>query len=98
VEGNPDRIARVVHGNPAIAQLVRNRWIWLACLDAQSGTLWEYRSTGFVPHLPDHPLPIVTGESANWYQGKRGFLPPVAILTTASSPSNARAMHAGSST
>jgi uncharacterized protein YbcC (UPF0753/DUF2309 family) len=98
VEGNPDRIARVVHGNPAIAQLVRNRWIWLACLDAQSGTLWEYRSTGFVPHLPDHPLPIVTGESANWYQGKRGFLPPVAILPTASSPSNARAMHAGSST
>jgi uncharacterized protein len=99
VEGNPDRVARVVlHGNPAIAQLVRNRWIWLACLDADSGKLWEYRSTGFVPHRPDHPLPIVTGESVNWYQGKRGFLPPVAILPTALSPSKTRAMHAGSST
>ena len=37
VEGSRDRVARVVQGNPAIERLVRNRWIWLACLDAESG-------------------------------------------------------------
>ena len=30
-------------------------------------------------HAPEHALSVVAGESAVWYQGKRGFLPPVAI-------------------
>jgi hypothetical protein len=46
----------------------------------QSGALWELRSTGFVPHAAQHPLAIVAGDSADWYQGKRGFLQPVAIV------------------
>jgi uncharacterized protein YbcC (UPF0753/DUF2309 family) len=79
VEGPPDRVRRVVQDNTAIEQLARNRWIWLACLDPESGALHELRSTGFIPHTPKHALPIVTGESAAWYQGKRGFLPPAAI-------------------
>jgi len=80
VEGQPEAVGRVVRGNAAIDRLVRNRWIWLACLDADSGRLFELRSTGFVPHVPRHPLAVVTGDSATWYQGKRGFLPPVAIV------------------
>jgi len=80
VEGAPDRVRRVLLDNPAIERLVRNRWIWLACLDAESGALWEFRSTGFVEHTPKHSLAVVTGDSAAWYQGKRGFLPPVAIV------------------
>jgi uncharacterized protein len=80
VEGPRDRMRRVVEGNPAIERLVRNRWIWLASLDAESGALWELRSTGFVPHTAQYPLAVVTGDSADWYQGKRGFLPPVAIV------------------
>ena len=82
VEATRERVRRVVEANPNIDQLVRNRWIWIACLDHESGELWELRSTGFVPHTPGQPLPIVTGESAAWYQGKRGFLPPVAIAPT----------------
>ena len=39
--------------NPTIERFVRNRWVWLACLDAKSGTLWEFRSTGFVAHTPE---------------------------------------------
>ena len=39
--------------------------------------------TGFVAHAPEHPLPTVIGDSAGWYQGKRGFLPPVAIVREA---------------
>jgi uncharacterized protein YbcC (UPF0753/DUF2309 family) len=80
VEGTPDKIRRAVEGSPSIQRLVRNRWIWLACLDVQSGALWELRANGFVPHACKQALPIVTGESATWYQGKRGFLPPVAIV------------------
>jgi uncharacterized protein len=79
VEGAPDRVKRVVQDNPVIAQLTRNRWIWLACLDPESGALCELRATGFIPHMPKHALPVVIGESAAWYQGKRGFLFPAAI-------------------
>ena len=80
VEGTRDRLRRVVEANPTIERLVRHRWIWLACLDAESGSLWEWRTTGFVAHTPEHSLAVVAGESAAWYEGKRGFLPPVAIL------------------
>ena len=80
VEGTRDRLLAVVQGNPGIERLVKNRWLWLACLDAGSGMLWELRSTGFVAHTATRPLPIVAGGSAAWYQGKRGFLPPAAIV------------------
>jgi uncharacterized protein YbcC (UPF0753/DUF2309 family) len=80
VEGAPDRVWRVVQSNPDIERLVRNRWIGLACLDAASGSLWEFGTTGFVPYAPGHALPAVTGESRAWYEGKRGFLPPVSIV------------------
>ena len=79
MESSPERLRRVVQESPAIERLVTNRWIWLACLDTESGALWELRSNGFVPHSPEHALAVVTGESATWYQGKRGLLPPVAI-------------------
>jgi hypothetical protein len=89
VEGTRDRLQRVVEANPTIERLVRHRWIWLACLDAEAGTLWELRATGlsaetpakaeFVPHAPEHALAVVAGDSAAWYRDKRGFLPPVAI-------------------
>jgi uncharacterized protein YbcC (UPF0753/DUF2309 family) len=85
VEGDPERVERVVHANPGIERLVRNRWMWLACLDQNGGALWERRSTGFVRHAVGHALPVVAGDSASWYQGKRGFLPPVAIAPEASS-------------
>ena len=83
VEGPRDRLQRVVAGNPAIERLVRNRWIWLACLDAESDTLYELRASSFVKHTPEHALAVVAGESAAWYQGKRGFLTPVAIVREA---------------
>jgi uncharacterized protein YbcC (UPF0753/DUF2309 family) len=79
VEASRDRLQRVVEANQAIQRLVRHRWIWVACFDPESGTLWELRASGFVAHSPEHALAVVTGDSAAWYQGKRGFLPPVAI-------------------
>jgi uncharacterized protein YbcC (UPF0753/DUF2309 family) len=90
VESSRDRLRRVVEGNPAIERLVRHRWIWLACLEPESGALWELRDTGFARHTPEHALPVVAGESAAWYQGKRGFLPPVAIRREPPFPTDGR--------
>jgi uncharacterized protein YbcC (UPF0753/DUF2309 family) len=89
VEGTADRVRRVVQANPAIDRLVRNRWIWLACIDVESGALFELRPAGFVLHAAKHPLPVVTGQSAAWYQGKRGFLSPAAIIRESSASSAA---------
>ena len=97
VEGSRDRVLRVMQGNPDIERLVRNRWIWLACLDEGTGALWELRSTGFVPHILEHPLQVVEGESVAWYQGKRGFLPPVAIVQGHSAMPEGRLAQTGSS-
>jgi uncharacterized protein len=97
VEGPRDRVLRVVQGNPDIERLVRNRWIWLACLDPESGVLSELRSMGFVPHRPEHALRVVEGDSAAWYQGKRGFLPPVAIMQGSSATAVGRVDQAGPS-
>jgi len=80
VEAPRERVARVLQNAAAIDRLVRHRWLWLACLDPESGALWERRSEGFVARTAERPLPVVTGDSAAWYQGKRGFLPPVAIV------------------
>jgi uncharacterized protein YbcC (UPF0753/DUF2309 family) len=87
VEATPDRLQRVIEGNAAIEPLVRNRWIWLAALDPDKGEIRELRSAGFVGHAPEGGLRIVTGESGDWYRGKRGFLPPVALAA----PSDASA-------
>lgn len=79
VEAPRERLNDVIASNPDVERLVRNRWIWIACLDPQSGALWELRREGFVPRTPEHALPLVPGESAAWYQGKRGFVPPASI-------------------
>jgi uncharacterized protein YbcC (UPF0753/DUF2309 family) len=97
VEGTPDRVWGVVQRNPDIERLVRNRWIWLACLDAGSGAVWELRSTGFVQHGREHPLAVVTGDSSAWYQGKRGFLHPVTLMPPPSASPGGDAAQAGRS-
>jgi hypothetical protein len=94
VEGTPERVRHVVQANPAIERLVSNRWMWVACLDADSGTLWEWRFNRFVPHAAEHPLMVVTGDSATWYQGKRGFLPPAAIVPDGATSSGLSAVEA----
>jgi uncharacterized protein YbcC (UPF0753/DUF2309 family) len=83
VEAPRDRVEQVVRNNSAIERLVRNRWLWLACLDPDSGALWEAGTGGFRPQHADQALTIVTGDSLAWYQGKRGFLPPASIVLAA---------------
>jgi len=94
VEGPRERVEQVVAGNPGIERLVRNRWIWLACLDPDSNRLYELRASGFVAHTAEHTLAVVAGESVAWYQGKRGFLPPVAIVREAPAATHDRGAQA----
>jgi uncharacterized protein len=89
VEGTPGLVRRVLEDNPALDRLVRHQWIWLACLDPESDTVWELLSTGVVRRTPEHALARVSGESAAWYQGKRGFVPPATILQGPSTPLSA---------
>jgi hypothetical protein len=84
-------LSRVVDGNALVERLVRNRWVWLACLEPDSAALWELRSSGFVAHTAKQPLAMVVGESASWYQGKRGFLPPVSIVGARAAGADERA-------
>jgi uncharacterized protein YbcC (UPF0753/DUF2309 family) len=86
VEANPTRVLAVLRDQSSIARLVRNRWVWLACLEPDGSTLWEFRDGGFVPHQPLHPLPVIVGDSATWYQGRRGYLAPVAIVPERATP------------
>jgi uncharacterized protein YbcC (UPF0753/DUF2309 family) len=93
VESTPAQLLGAVAANAAFDQLVRNRWIWLACLDPESGALWELGPDGFVRHTAVQPLRVIAGESADWYHGKRGFLPPAAILPRSSAALSARPAH-----
>lgn len=97
VESTRDRLLKVVQDHPDIDLLVRHRWVWLACLDTSSGALWELRSSGFVLHRAEHALQVVRGESATWYQGKRGFLPPVAIVSEPESTRHSPRVQVGAS-
>ena len=90
VEATPDRLQQVLQNNSAINRLVMNRWIFVACLDPVSNTLSELRSSGFVQHQAHEPLPVVSGNSVRWYQGKRGFVVPAAIRPETLSGSVAR--------
>jgi uncharacterized protein YbcC (UPF0753/DUF2309 family) len=83
VESPRDRLLAAIDAHPAIARLQRHRWIWLACLEPESSDLWLLEAGRFVRHAPEHALPIVVGESATWYEGKRGYLAPVAVVPPA---------------
>jgi uncharacterized protein YbcC (UPF0753/DUF2309 family) len=79
VEADQRRVREAVGESPAIARLVENRWVGLACLDPHGGALVELTEGGFVPYVPDRTPPTIRGDSATWYGGKRGFLPPVSL-------------------
>ncbi|HET9784320.1 MAG TPA: putative inorganic carbon transporter subunit DabA, partial [Terriglobales bacterium] len=83
VEASRERLAQVVAADPELEQLVRNRWFWLACLEPESAVLWEMEAGGFAAWRPARPLPVITGDSAAWYQGKRGFVLPATIVPPA---------------
>jgi len=75
VEAPRDVLARVLRDDATLRRLVENCWLSLACLDPESHELSEVDGEGFHPYAPDHPLRVARGDSASFYQGKRGHLP-----------------------
>jgi uncharacterized protein YbcC (UPF0753/DUF2309 family) len=75
VEAPRDVLARILRDDAAFRRLVENRWFALACLDPDSNELLEVDGDGFHPYASDHPLRVARGDSASFYQGKRGHLP-----------------------
>jgi len=75
VEAPQAVLARILREDPAFRRLVANRWLSLACMDPESHELSEVDGERFHPYTPDHPLRVARGDSASFYQGKRGHLP-----------------------
>jgi hypothetical protein len=60
--------------NPAIARLVRNEWVQLATIDAQTGAIHRFRAGEFEVHdVSSNDLPTVAS-SVEWYRGWRDHL------------------------
>lgn len=83
VETSRERLQAAVEANPALARLVRNRWLWLAAFDGSPATVTEIGAAGAAADEPAYTLPVVVGDSAAWYQGKSGFVPPASIVPAA---------------
>lgn len=85
IETTPTAMTRIMDNNPAIAQLVRNRWVQLATLNPDDGAIQLFEDGEFVP-FEDSNAALPTAESsAAWYQGKEGHLPFASIVGSESS-------------
>jgi len=77
VETSRSRLQGVLDTSPQLQQWVTHRWIFAACLEGS--VLWELRADGFHEYEPELPLRTVPGPSSQWFRGRRGHLPIVAI-------------------
>jgi len=83
IECAPARFDHVLKRLPAVRRLLDGRWIFAACLDPNSGTLWLREPNGYRPWTTEAPLPSVIGDSAAWYRGRRDHLPIAEIVPPA---------------
>jgi uncharacterized protein YbcC (UPF0753/DUF2309 family) len=80
IETTPERLMRVIHGNPLLQEFVENRWIRLATMDPEDGSIRVYRGDAeWEPLVGDEePLPIAESSMA-YYAGKLDHLPVARI-------------------
>jgi uncharacterized protein YbcC (UPF0753/DUF2309 family) len=83
VETTPERLEKVILGNPIVKEFVVNRWIRIATMDPDTGRIQIRRAAGYedlqgeLPTLPTAPSSIA------WYQGKMDHLPMARIQSAA---------------
>ncbi len=75
IETTPERLSRVIDASASLRQLVENRWIRVAAIDPDSGSVHVRRDRGFEDfNAPLERLPVAQS-SAEWYSGKIEHLP-----------------------
>jgi hypothetical protein len=81
VEATIPTLEGIMKRQPGVAELVKNEWVRVVALDPESGAMHVYHAEdGFVPWDGVRvPVPEVAS-SAEWYQGKTGFIPPARLL------------------
>jgi uncharacterized protein YbcC (UPF0753/DUF2309 family) len=83
VETGPDLLRRVVAQNGDLARLVQNQWIQMGAWTPDAAETWLFTRRGLVRHEPESTeLPRVA-RSADWYGGRRDFLPCARVVATA---------------
>jgi len=83
VETTPERLGNAVGRSALVTELVQKRWLRVAAIDPDDGTIQVYRDGTFEPmDEPDGELPEAP-TSADWYRGKLEHLPLARIRPTA---------------
>ena len=88
IETTPERLEKVIAGNPTVKEFVVNRWIRMATMDPATGRIQIRRDEGY-DDLEGEIKPLPTAPtSLDWYKGKMEHLPMAVIqsaVTTRSS-------------
>ncbi|MDQ3538765.1 MAG: DUF2309 domain-containing protein, partial [Actinomycetota bacterium] len=92
VESTLEVLGGIYGSQLAIAELLDNEWVHLVAMDPDNGGFTRFvAGEGFVPweeHVGD--LPVVA-TSHEYYRGRKGFLPPALIETSAARTATATA-------
>ena len=79
IETTPERLEKVIAGNPTVREFVVNRWIRVAAMNPETGRIQIRRDTGYEDLEGEiKPLPTVKS-SVEWYRGKLEHLPMAVI-------------------
>ena len=74
IEATPEGMQQIMSRSQVVGNLIRNEWVQLAVLDANSNSIQVFRENKFQPYLPtSSDLPRVP-TSADWYRGWREHL------------------------
>jgi uncharacterized protein YbcC (UPF0753/DUF2309 family) len=80
IETTPERVLSVIDASPQLAEFLHNRWIRLATVDPDNGTMNVFRNGAFEPFDDSDAAPLpVARTSAEWYRGKMEHLPVARI-------------------
>ena len=74
IETTPDGIRRIMSRSQVVSNIIKNGWVQLALLDADSNRILVYRDDEFhvyAPSITDLPK---APTSADWYRGWREHL------------------------
>jgi len=79
IEARPQELLALLDRQPALKQLVVNRWILVAAFDPDTGGMWFFDEEGFVPHERESTHLPTAATSMDWYTGHREHLAPATI-------------------